>query len=30
MREFTKEEGHEFYFEEFVRLLPSSYKVVKL
>ena len=30
LRKAYKEEGHEFYFEELVRLLPSSYKVVKL
>ena len=30
LRKAYKEEGHEFYFEELVRLLQSSYKVVKL
>ena len=25
-----KEEGNEFYFNELIRLLPNSYKVVKL
>ena len=30
LRKAYKEEGHEFYFTELVRLLPSTYKVVKL
>lgn len=30
LRKAYKEEGYEFYFEELVRLLPNSYKVVKL
>ena len=30
LRKAYKEEGHEFYFKELIRLLPNSYKVVKL
>lgn len=30
LRKAYKKEGHEFYFNELIRLLPNSYKVVKL